>query len=400
MPPPDDLIRLTPAIPRVERFAGLDVLRGIAAIGVVFWHWQHFFAGAAPPYDITRAPLADALAVFYRHGWLAVDLFFCLSGFIFFRLYATRVSNGEIGAGRFALLRFSRLYPLHLLTLLLVAAGQGWLARAGLPAYVYENNDVRHFVLNLAFAPSWGLENGYSFNGPAWSISVEIFLYAAFFVFCRHVPVRLATVVVAALLGFAFAAVAYPPIGRGIGAFFVGGLTWMVYERLEASAQRAIVLRAIVAAAVLSWCATLVLVSGATPIPAPVMTGAFRHAPKAWAVLWLFPVTILALASVERKLPEAVRRAAALGDISYSVYLLHFPLQLAVYIFHGRLHADSSIYYSLPLAAAFLAVLLALATLSYRAFEMPLQQWLRGARGRAALPTNAIESPPARISRH
>ena len=101
----------------IERFHGLDALRGVAAVGVVFWHWQHFFAGSAETYDPARAPLAGLLAVFYRHGWLAVDLFFCLSGFIFFRLYSGRVARGELAPARFALLRFSRLYPLQLLTL-------------------------------------------------------------------------------------------------------------------------------------------------------------------------------------------------------------------------------------------------------------------------------------------
>lgn len=99
-----------------QRFRSLDALRGVAALSVVLWHWKHFFfVGYALPVDFDEAaqPLYSLLRVFYDFGWLAVDLFFLLSGFIFFRLYSQRIENRDISAARFSAHRFSRLYPLH-----------------------------------------------------------------------------------------------------------------------------------------------------------------------------------------------------------------------------------------------------------------------------------------------
>ena len=141
-----------------ERFYSLDALRGIAALSVVFWHWPHFFIGTNHgTYDPTRLPLHEWTSLLYTKGYLAVDLFFSLSGFIFYWLYSRRVAEREISAGKFGLLRFSRLYPLHFATLLFVAIGQALLMQARGNYFVYPGNDIYHFVLNLFLASSWAL---------------------------------------------------------------------------------------------------------------------------------------------------------------------------------------------------------------------------------------------------
>jgi peptidoglycan/LPS O-acetylase OafA/YrhL len=165
---------LVPRITQPPRHLhSLDALRGVAALTVVFWHWQHFFwTGDAPPADfrVESQPLFSVFFLFYRNGTRAVDLFFLLSGFIFFWIYASKISEGTVSAGRFFMLRFSRLYPLHLVTLLLVAAGQYAYAAANGNFFVYPANDAYHFVLNLLLIPSIGLERGgLSFNSPIWS---------------------------------------------------------------------------------------------------------------------------------------------------------------------------------------------------------------------------------------
>ena len=107
-----------------NRFYGLDISRGFASLSVVFWHWQHFaFVGTSLPQDFMREslPLYEILRLFYEKGRLGVDYFFLLSGFIFFWRYRESIKDKMVSARAFFVKRFSRLYPLHVLTLLIVA---------------------------------------------------------------------------------------------------------------------------------------------------------------------------------------------------------------------------------------------------------------------------------------
>src|SRR5438477_5302094 len=149
----------------VQRFYSLDVLRGFAAISIVVWHWRHFFYAGIDPEAISadRLPFHGWLFLFYTNGGMAVDLFFSLSGFIFFWLYSSAVAERSMSARSFVLLRLSRLYPLHLATLAAVAAGQAYLLSTQGYQFIYKFNDAKHLVLSLLFASGWGLEDGYSF---------------------------------------------------------------------------------------------------------------------------------------------------------------------------------------------------------------------------------------------
>src|SRR5262249_47299325 len=137
--------------------------------------------------DVAEFPAAQFLRFFYEQGGKAVSLFFVISGFVFYWLYSRAVASTRIGAQEFALLRFSRLYPLHLATLLIVAALQPLYLSATGSYFIYAYNDAKHFVLNLFFASFWGLQSDQSFNGPSWSISIEILLYAVFFLVVRFI---------------------------------------------------------------------------------------------------------------------------------------------------------------------------------------------------------------------
>lgn len=75
---------------------------------------------------------------------------------------------------------------MHFLTLVIVAVLQAVsVARFG-ASQIYDNNNVYHFVLQLFFASEWGLQAGHSFNAPIWSVSVEILVYAGFWLVHRH----------------------------------------------------------------------------------------------------------------------------------------------------------------------------------------------------------------------
>jgi peptidoglycan/LPS O-acetylase OafA/YrhL len=372
-----------------DRFYSLDVLRGLAALSVIFWHWQHFFFHGTTPAmpDISRLPMSLWMFTFYTHGWLAVDFFFILSGFIFYWLYSQRVAEGGITLGQFAWLRFSRLYPLHFATLVFVAVSQRWFLHAHGTYFIYPYNDARHFLLNLLFASSWGIERGYSFNGPIWSVSVEVLLYALFFAVCRLLPVRALILGAISIAGFALVTAYYDPVGRGIGCFFLGGVVFFAYRRVAASTHALSVTKWAAYLTTGAWVITF-FVTSAPAVPslgnAPLLSRLAAHVQwvlptvfSHWPTKVLFPATVFSLALIETHRGSLGRRVSFLGDISYAVYLLHFPLQLCFSASVSRCGIPHTIYYSPWFMALFFAVLILSSLCSYRYFEAPSQRLLR-----------------------
>ena len=373
-----------------QRLYSLDVLRGLAALSVVFWHWQHFFYSGTTPgvVEVEKEPLYSVFFLFYNKGWLAVDLFFSLSGFVFYWLYSSRIAERRITFRNFAVLRFSRLYPLHLATLLFVAIAQLWFIRTIGSPFIYQHNDRRHFLLNLLFTSSWGLESGYSFNAPIWSVSVEMLLYALFFVVCRMLPVRLLTLAAASIIGFLLITTIYPPVGRGVGSFFLGGCVFLAYLRLITSDNARRVTKFILYLASFAWLITLVVSKYQLNVTAisfqrvrflwrlptyfPLLDQAFL-----WATVVLFPLTILSLALIETNRGSLGKRCGFLGNISYSSYLLHFPLQMIVVMLATALAFDRSLFNASWFMALFFGVLILLSLASYYYFEAPMQKFLR-----------------------
>ena len=152
----------------------LDISRGIAALSVVLWHWQHFaYKGNSLPQEFIKEnqPLYGLLRLFYEKGGMGVQYFFLLSGFVFFWLYSSSIKNKGTHAYEFGIHRFSRLYPLHFLTLIAVAVLQFFYISRENTSFVYPFNDTFHFLLNIGFASHWGFQSGWSFNAPVWSVT-------------------------------------------------------------------------------------------------------------------------------------------------------------------------------------------------------------------------------------
>ncbi len=353
-----------------KRIYSLDAFRGIAALSIVFWHWQHFFFSGPVPGSGAR-PLLEPFLLFYRHGQLAVELFFTLSGFIFFWLYSQPIAERKVGARDFFSRRFSRLVPLHLATLALVVPLQlAYRHRYGAD-FVYSNNDLLHFIPNLFLVSAWGPHYSHSWNGPIWSVSVEIFLYFLFFALCR--TIRMSTLAIAGFsaLGLALFAFWDVPVGRGMFAFFLGGCLYRLYARGLESGAAARLARVLPWITATIWIGTLLAVYS-PGFPFEAKAGSLP--PALFTGLILFPSTILTLAFVETVRGAFGVRTAYLGDLSYSIYLLHFPLQLAFVLGTASLAVDRS-YFSQPVALVlFFAVLLPLAWVSYRFLEIPAQR--------------------------
>ena len=98
-----------------------------------------------------------------------------------------------------------------------------------------------------------------------------------------------------------------------------------------------------------------------------------------FATTLVIPITIIFLALVETVRGSLGKRLHVVGDLSYALYLLHFPLQLAFILIANWLGVDRSVFYSITALICFFMVLWPLSYLSYFYFELPLQKYLRNA---------------------
>jgi len=376
-----------------QHLYSLDILRGLGALIIVIFHWGAFFS--QEPYTMERLPGFRWLKPFYVNGWEAVNLFFCLSGFVFFWLYADVIRERRLAAAKFALWRFSRLYPLHVVTLILVAVGQvAFHAHFGRDFGIY-NNDLRHFFLQLFMASNWGFASGASFNGPSWSVSVEILLYTLFFLICFLRFDKTAGLVGFVLLGYLIQmlpAQGAREIGSGLFCFFIGGLAFRLFRLLRAlELSRSFLLAATVLMAglwlLLPWdYRRQFLYHQYSASFLPAMLTWHGHDAGAFALLTftgnsinliLYPLTLVLLALLETRGFISGRRFAFVGDLSYSSYLLHFPLQMVFYAVVQLVGGAESWFYTATSFLVFFSVLIPLSLASHYYFERPVQTLLR-----------------------
>ncbi len=155
-------------VPRRPTLPALTGLRAVAAVWVVLFHYREELLALEPalaPFD-----------TFMRAGYLGVDLFFALSGFVLAYTYADRMRTlRRRDAVHFVRNRFARVWPVHVLALHLdlgIAALLGTLGRS--TEGIRRTGDA--YVENLAMVHYW-VNDRPSFNSPAWSISAEWFAY-------------------------------------------------------------------------------------------------------------------------------------------------------------------------------------------------------------------------------
>ncbi len=369
-----------------KRFYSLDVLRGFASLSVVLWHWQHFFyvCNNEMPFEMTKQPLYNIFSLFYHNGNLAVELFFSISGFVFFWLYAKEIFQNKISGWSFFILRFSRLYPLHFLTLVVVLVGQ-LLSRYLLGCYmVYPYNNLYHFFLNVFFISGWGFEKGLSFNGPVWSVSIEVLLYILFFIFSKLGLVRYWLFTCLVVLGSIFVHFLPYIVIEGIFSFFIGGTVYLFYEKIVKRNSKRL-MWICTALTILFWATTLMEFKYSIVSNIFNKIHFFQAHSKIKDLIFiyfpssiLFPMTLMSLALIETFRGTLGARLRFIGDITYSTYLLHFPLQLGFVLVLSRFNMGRDYFYSIPSFLIYFLLLLILSFLSYNYFERPLQKYIRG----------------------
>lgn len=326
----------------------LDGVRGLAALVVVFYHVEYFHN-------------------WFARGYLAVDLFFILSGFVLTHRYGQQAARREHFL-RFAWARFARLYPLHFATLALLVVAEFALSHYGKHA-VIQGELGYSLILNLLLLQAVGFADSPSWNTSAWSISAEFWFNLLWFAalgvaLCR----RIARPLLILVWGFGLLLLFknFELIDHHMEK--VAGLTSALLRCAVGFACGALICYFRVEAERLSrWAAvvgllTAVLIAALAPV-----------AMDYWVVAVVFPLLVMAsLGSARESRLVAFlewRPIAWLGVVSYSVYLNHLLVIKAVNLLASKLDVLSR-------GILIVVTVLGISALTYRFVEAPARRWL------------------------
>ena len=363
-------------------YALLDALRGAAALMVV---WYHFFEGFA---------FAEGTAITtFNHGHLGVDLFFMLSGFVISYAYDDRwqSSHNRLTLKEFFKRRLIRLHPMLImgavigLITFLLQGGVKWDGTATPISW-----SLVALVLTMLFIPAYpgapydlrGNGEMYSLNGPRWSLFFEYIGNILYALIIRRLSNRTLAIMTAAL-GVAWCWFATTDVSGydmvGIGwtldtVNFCGGMLRMMFPfslgMLMARNFRPVKIKGIF------WIAWAVLF-GLFSVPAFAKCGAvsINGLYEFACILLVFPAIVWFTASGEATGKVSSTFCKFLGDISYPLYIVHYPV---MYLFYAWLIKNK--LYTLgetwPVVIMVFAINIALAYACLKLYDEPVRRWL------------------------
>jgi peptidoglycan/LPS O-acetylase OafA/YrhL len=362
----------------------LTGLRALAATWVVAEHFRHPLFGLLPGLDFLRPWVTS--------GYLGVEVFFVLSGFVISYNYADRFRSFSRPAYRdFLVARAARLYPVHLVTfaaVLVLVLGAGVLDVA---LNSDDNYTVASFIGNLFMLQA--LPGVVAWNSPAWSISAELAAYLAFPLIALTAG-RLVRPTVAFGLAISWGAlglaammtsarlISDSPTSAGIiwlriaTEFVVGCLLYFGWRALKIQTSR--------------W-ADIVAV-GCVVATSVILLAV--EAGTAWAMLALPFIASFVLAVVMARGPLATflssRPMDWAGRVSYSLYMTHFLLLIvADKVVPWEQWVDRNLAVRLTMIAGYFVLAYVAAAACYYLVEQPGRVWVKRLLGRRRASVNA-----------
>ncbi|MGI4730535.1 MAG: acyltransferase family protein [Janthinobacterium lividum] len=339
-------------------FYAIDLLRGTAALSILFWHYVHFFmvGSVAHSYDPARNPFFDQFWLFYEYGGNAVQLFWLISGFTFAAVYVGR----QVRTRTFVAHRFARLYPLHFITLCVIATLQIASMRLLGHSSIYDNNDLPHFIDQLFMTDGWGPTIRFSFNGPTWTVSVELLVYALFWYLLPRL-FRLGSLfpmlIAAVSLGLSRLG-PFQHILEGGFFFFQGCALFPLFLACR------------------GWRAAMVT-TVAVPFVAAMLVLAKWHAIGLASMLLLVSLVLCtAFVDLERGPPAARRLCKWIGDNTYGVYLWHVPVQVTILIVVGTYGVSRAVFLTPAFFICYVLGMVGFARTSFLLIERPCRTFL------------------------
>lgn len=366
----------------------LDGLRGAVALMVL---WYHVFEGFA---------FAEGTGIeTFNHGHIGVDFFFMLSGFVISYAYDDRwKSNAShpLTVGNFFKRRLIRLHPM-----LVIGAIIGTISFLLQGGVTWDGNTISShwliiaLVLTMLFIPAYagaGYEirgNGEMFplNGPAWSLFFEYIGNILYVLLIRRLSNRLLgclTAVTGVLwVWFSVADLSgYDSLGVGwaIDSInFWGGLLRMLFPFSLGMLMARKFHPSKVRGTFWFICAALFALFSIPAIPVDLVSGlqgiSWNSVFELSCVIFIFPVMLWLAASDSMTDGMSKRLCKFLGDISYPLYIVHYPV---MYLFYAWLIDNK--YYTLtetwPVVILVLSVSIALSYACLKLYDEPVRRWL------------------------
>lgn len=332
----------------------LTSLRGIAAFLIVLYHIKYHLT----PY------LPDWMMNIVSHSYVAVDFFFVLSGFILAYTYEKKLTSFNLNETSFFIVkRIARVYPLHLITLLaylLIPFAHIMTGRA------YDNEEryaVDNFFYNIFLVQNWGLTGQGGWNVPSWSISTELFAYLSLpllTLFLTRISLMgrfIFTLILCSFTSLLFEVKEANNIGefiadlgiiRCITAFYVGNFVYSLSKQHKPSLL------------VKSVCLGFVFIILISPIK------------SFYVVPALFGALLYLLITSNSILHNALENKTLiyLGDISYSVYMVHYLIR----DYMGLLFLDNEEYASITWILVYISTTIILSHFTYKYVEIFFRQ--------------------------
>lgn len=364
----------------------LDALRGVAALIVV---WYHCFEGVA----------TSVVSQGCNHGYLAVDFFFILSGFVIGYAYDGRFREGRMTAWNFAKRRLVRLHPMvvfgvvfGVLTFIL-GGRQNWSAETVPLKFVMFAMLLNLFLIPVA--PGWKADvrgNGEMFplNGPNWSLFFEYIGNIIYVLLLRKLPTRILSCLTAAsgsVLAWIVIGNGYLGVGWTLPDFW-SGLVRMLFPYCAGMLlARAFVRRRGKAALLPRFirrhaflvCSVILLVLLPMPFVGSESSMWVNGLYIILLVFAVFPFIIWTAAEGSEetlilKQPGKIYRF--IGELSYPLYAVHYPLMYLFYAAIGFPNVKVGMGEVWPLALAAAAASVVVAVLAMELYDKPIRRFL------------------------
>lgn len=362
----------------------LDGLRGVAALLVVVYHVFEGFSFA----ELTNGA-GNGLIRTFNHGYLAVDFFFMLSGFVLSYAYDDRFRSMSLGS--FFKRRLIRLHPMLLVgvligaTTFLIQGAVTWSGEAVAPQWIALSALLACFMIPAL--PGVGYEvrgNGEAFplNGPSWSLFFEYIgniLYAL--ILRRLNKAWLAVVVALTGLGWAWFALTnvsgYGSMGVGWtidSVNFGGGMLRMLFPfalgMLLARHFKPLYVRGAFA-----WCSLALVGLFAVPYIEGQEPVCMNSVYELFCLVVAFPLIVWLGASGVAGGKKASAVCDLLGQLSYPLYVIHYPF---MYLFYDFLIKEEryTLASAWPQALAVVVGCLLLAYALLKCYDLPVRRYL------------------------